>query len=454
MTTSSRSKAIIIIPFRFTNRTEIVNLIQKQVSSVSLKKFIDRTKYFDFITDKFGTLEEKKELFSISCLDISLLKNSQGFRFKEKYNQCNFYLDSNLEISAQFSNLWILLNSLVDIGYLFFEINIDYQSKDIIGCLQNQKVFRFFNLEYELKKNTERKKYSFKVQKNEKIIDYVCLHDVLNNFFLPTSAHSKTGFSFIHSKPIQFHIIPDAESSYNNLQSKCYNILRIPTSSNGSNNQHFHNHFLDNNHVTIDSTYFFALNEGAIIIDPNRTMDEAFSMYCPLILMVINQRELILNENFLISNVIRDRLQNNLSDYERLSRLEIISRNINDARLSQFFYTISTYSELDLFFKILQKQMKIDILLNDINESIDGVKEILQQEEDHRSNVKRDLIGIIISIIGISGLLSFLIDFDASTFSPKSLLLFIGIILSIIITLLFYSGKLHSIVKNVWAKNK
>ncbi|MCE2711734.1 MAG: hypothetical protein LW688_04245 [Cryomorphaceae bacterium] len=448
---TTKSKTLIIIPFRFENLDFLETKIYKNKSNRDIRKFIDKSKFFDFIGKKFDTSTEGKEFLDINCLEMNSLEDSQGESFGDRYQGHQFYLDSNLSIRAEFSNLWILINSLLNIGYILFEINLHHQEVEVIENLQNQKLFRFYNLDVELKKNTERKKYSFKIAKNNEIVEYLSLHSFLISYLPELVKNERSGFSFIHSKPFQFHLISDRVTSYQDVNKKCFNILRIPSDGFVNNtNETIDSTYLNDHFKNVELTYFFASNEGAIILDPNRTIEESFSMYCPSIFMALNQRESILNLNYSVSEIIQEHRKQKISNSERLTALKKFSKDINDVRLSQFYYSISTYSEIDVFFRLLQKQMNIDILLSDINESIDGVKNILQHEEEHKNNVKRDVIGVVISIIGISGLLSFIID--ASSFSSISILVFIGICLAALITFLhMYYEKIYSIFNK---KNK
>ena len=175
------------------------------------------------------------------------------------------------------------------------------------------------------------------------------------------------------------------------------------------------------------------MNEGAIVIDTsgaNVDTNTLVNKYFPAFILALNQREVMIKTAKDVSQIAYKNL--NAEDSMTLKKLTELRKTLNLIQLKQVFYNISIYNETELFFTELQKKFSIDVLLNDNKGSIEAIHSLLESEriskEEEANKLLEDAqkkrdnnLGLILSLVGLFGAASAVIDFYNFYHNPDSI---------------------------------
>ena len=167
------------------------------------------------------------------------------------------------------------------------------------------------------------------------------------------------------------------------------------------------------------------MNEGAIVIDTpggDNDTNKLLNKYFPAFILALNQREVMIKTAKDVSQIAYKNL--NAEDSITLKKLTELRKTLNLIQLKQVFYNISIYNETELFFTELQKKFSIDVLLNDNKGSIEAIHSLLESErisnEEHAQKIRDNNLGLILSLVGLFGAASAVIDLYNFNHNPDS----------------------------------
>jgi hypothetical protein len=452
------SSSLVILPFEFipsadqndsglnSNMNNCIDKI-KTLSHISKNKLIDPSKYNNYISNCISEqpIENDSSFLKSFTIDIGKLKglNTNNIEVKfatEFQNKSVLHIgDSSLQIKIDRIN--IVINEIAQLGYFIFKIDYIDTENNALNILAELDFYRFYQTDKIIKNNKDldkrfaiksHKKNSDKEGNDTSRTDYYSLIEIIETYFDFIS----NSVRFIHSKPIMLHLISDRmnlDSSDSDLANTCYKVLRIP--SKNSSGVHVEQ---DNETVKMHSPdahiTFCTMSEGAIIIDTitgekKGKINDLVNKYFPAFILALNQREVMLKTTNDISQISYKNL--NSEDRKTLNKLGQLRKKLNLIQLKQIFYNISLYHEIELFFSELQSKFRIETLLNDNNVSIEAIHSLLESERikneaaenklEEEVQKKRDNnLSLILSLVGLFGAISALIDIYNFFFNPDN----------------------------------
>lgn len=165
-----------------------------------------------------------------------------------------------------------------------------------------------------------------------------------------------------------------------------YNSLRIPDKDNVALNLESD---IDFSPINPDRyTQLYCINEGAVVIKGNKDLKkepELINEYYPAFLFALNQKYLF---NYMQEKINELPIDDKTGKYipEALRKLQ---ETMIYAEFSQIFTSLSNYNEIDMFFKKLREQFKVEQLKQEYFDSINGISKITQLKEKEISEAIR-----------------------------------------------------------------
>ena len=419
---------------------------------IKSEKIVDSSKYHDYISNYISPYSENEnssflKIFSFQIADLKGLDTSGqetvfGKQFQDGKTKL-FLGDSNLEI--KFDKIIIVLNEIAQLAYFIFEIDYKIENDNALKHISEIDFFRYYKpKELMDKKQKHISKYLIrtikeKEDKEKNIItetQNIALYEIIRNYFNYIFRSAK----FIYDKPVMLHLFSKAGKdvlSNDELINTCFKVLRIPTlikdkeetikpEATKLEDLHSVKPKLAQLHYPDQSIVFCTMNEGAIVIDTsgaNVDTNTLVNKYFPAFILALNQREVMIKTAKDVSQIAYKNL--NAEDSITLKKLTELRKTLNLIQLKQVFYNISIYNETELFFTELQKKFSIDVLLNDNKGSIDAIHSLLESErisKESEAQKKRDNnLGLILSLVGLFGAASAVIDLYNFYHNPESI---------------------------------
>ena len=418
---------------------------------IKSEKIVDSSKYHDYISNYISPYSENEnssflKIFSFQIADLKGLDTSGqetvfGKQFQDGKTKL-FLGDSNLEI--KFDKIIIVLNEIAQLAYFIFEIDYKIENDNALKHISEIDFFRYYKpKELMDKKQKHISKYLIrtikeKEDKEKNIItetQNIALYEIIRNYFNYIFRSAK----FIYDKPVMLHLFSKAGKdvlSNDELINTCFKVLRIPTlikdkvetikpEATKLEDLHSVKPKLAQLHYPDQSIVFCTMNEGAIVIDTSSNVDTnaLVNKYFPAFILALNQREVMIKTAKDVSQIPYKNL--NSEDSITLKKLSELRKTLNLIQLKQVFYNISIYNETELFFTELQKKFSIDVLLNDNKGSIDAIHSLLESErisKESEAQKKRDNnLGLILSLVGLFGAASAVIDLYNFYHNPESI---------------------------------
>jgi hypothetical protein len=389
--------------------------------------FITKSKYFK-TTDSYYDIIEPEEVQNVQGIsDIDnlagiLVNDLEFYVFKENNNHLKFKIEKiNLIFNRQKSNSGI--------GFGFFAIHIKWidiensSLKEFAEYIASAAEFlRWYNNEKDSKtkffnESCAPAKWNKKLQKiqdkvsfdltpflhnqTESIGKYLYIHDLINQLIndVQNSNDKKDLFDFNKNekiKPFLLHLYQSNNSILNNdckdiedkVLTNIYNSLRIPDKDNLALNLESKIAFTP---IYPDRyTQLYCLNEGALVVKGNidsKKSPELINDYFPTFLFALNQKYLFHYIQEKINNLPLDE-KNQTYKPEALKTLQ---QTMIYAEFNQIFTSLSNYNEIDMFFKTLRDQFKIEQLKEEFLDSINGISKITQIEEKEKEDTNRKI---------------------------------------------------------------
>ena len=276
---------------------------------------------------------------------------------------------------------YVVINEYAGMGYFVFGLKMVGDEGTTIEDFEQCEFFRYFTNKNSNQKNDF--KYAMHIYARNSLPDrlgHISFEDVIRSMFSSVIPF----FKLRYERPILLHLLhsqDDTSLTSSRIESLFYNVLRIQPkgvklSSNTQRN------VVD---TTIAGVSICTLNEGSCILDPSvKETTGLFKKYFPAFLLVLNQREIMLQMNHSLSSNKIEELKS--ASQELINKLEKLKKRIEFYQFKQIFYSVSFNDELVLFYDKLQKAFNIQVLLNDNKEC---VREIYSLLEENRQN-KRD----------------------------------------------------------------
>jgi hypothetical protein len=297
---------------------------------------------------------------------------------------------------------YVVINEYAGMGYFVFGVKFQGDEGTTIEDFEQCEFFRYFTNKNSNKKNDF--KYAMHVHARNSLserLDHISFEDVIRAMFSSVIPF----FKLRYERPILLHLMHSKDSSALNstrVETLFYNVLRIQPKG-SQMNLNTQGNIVD---TTIAGVSICTLNEGACILDPsvNETAG-LFKKYFPAFLLVLNQREIMLQMNHALSSNRIEEL--NRASQELINKLEKLKKRIEFYQFKQIFYSVSFNDELVLFYDKLQKAFNIQVLLNDNKES---VREIYTLLEDNSQNKRDKWVNGTLGAIGCLGAFSYFKD--------------------------------------------
>ena len=471
---ATNSSSLVVLPFQMLAENSVANAFESDATGVHLnadsknifesyvnyiktlpiksEKIVDSSKYHDYISNYISPYSEKEnssflKTFSIQIanlkgLDISGQEIVFGKQLQDGKTKL-FLGDSNLEI--KFDKIIIVLNEIAQLAYFIFQIDYKIENDNALKLISEIDFFRYYKPKgvFDNKKKIK-SQYAIKTLKEKKdkegIItfksNYITFYEIISNYF----NHIFKSAKFIYDKPVMLHLFSQASKdvlSNDELINTCFNALRIPPLNKGKEEpnkpletkleeSHSVKPKLAQLHYPDQSIVFCTMNEGAIVIDTpggDNDTNKLLNKYFPAFILALNQREVMIKTAKDVSQIAYKNL--NAEDSITLKKLTELRKTLNLIQLKQVFYNISIYNETELFFTELQKKFSIDVLLNDNKGSIEAIHSLLESErisnEEHAQKIRDNNLGLILSLVGLFGAASAVIDLYNFYHNPDSI---------------------------------
>ena len=469
---ATNSSSLVVLPFQMLAENSVANAFESDATDVQpsanskeifesyvnyiktlpikSEKIVDSSKYHDYISNYISPYSEKEnssflkifsfQIANLKGLDISGQEIVFGKQLQDGKTKL-FLGDSNLEI--KFEKIIIVLNEIAQLAYFIFQIDYKIENDNALKLISEIDFYRYYKPKqvYDNKKKIK-SQYAIKTLKEKKdkegIItsetNYIPFYEIISNYFNYIFKSAK----FIYDKPVMLHLFSQASKdvlSNDELINTCFKALRIPPLVKDKEEpnkpletkleeSHLIKPKLAQLHYPDQSIVFCTMNEGAIVIDTSSNVDTnaLVNKYFPAFILALNQREVMIKTAKDVSQIAYKNL--NAEDSITLKKLTELRKTLNLIQLKQVFYNISIYNETELFFTELQKKFSIDVLLNDNKGSIEAIHSLLESErisnEEHAQKIRDNNLGLILSLVGLFGAASAVIDLYNFYHNPDS----------------------------------
>lgn len=323
----------------------------------------------------------KIKTFAIRKEYSSLVISNNEFQFNFKRDNINFPVNFNLdenqkEIKLEQQNGRSLFLKKEDINgsqTLFLK---DSKGK-VLDCWENIEQYR--------------DKSEIKDVKSSSIKNFTLKNLIEDEIF----SAIKGSIDIKIEKPILLHLFFEKSSEiqkHKELEYILYNTLRIKSSSSSPHT--------DVKTDLLTTTYsgvsICTLPEGAAIIDATPTHPaDVFNKYFAAFMIVLNQREVMIDFNEKLSNLNYDYLEDALTLKEDtnaiVKKLKELKRKIELFKLKQVIYSVSFYDEIVLFYKKLFNSFDVKTLLEDNQQSVSEIYTLLADIEKQKEEEQREI---------------------------------------------------------------
>jgi hypothetical protein len=381
--------------------------------------FITKAKYLNTINNyyeiskikKIEELQDKQVKSDVSNL-TDIIVNNLKFFIKKEESQLEFEIGNiNLVINRQKSNS--------NIGFGFFVFHLKWIDKGISSPKEFAKhiasvgeFLRWFNNKEDVKtkfynescipakwnKKLQRQQQkvsfdltSYKYDDDKSVSEGIYFHDIIDGLLnsIQNDRNKVDFFDFNKNeknKPLLLHLfqsdvsiaIEKNKDVDDKFLTDIYNSLRIPDKDNVALNLESD---IDFSPINPDRyTQLYCINEGAVVIKGNKDLKkepELINEYYPAFLFALNQKYLF---NYMQEKINELPIDDKTGKYipEALRKLQ---ETMIYAEFSQIFTSLSNYNEIDMFFKKLREQFKVEQLKQEYFDSINGISKITQLKE-------------------------------------------------------------------------
>ena len=375
---------VMIVPFRINGENYS---LEKRALFEKLKPHLSEDKKGIFSSSHYASycgyhignanndleMKEKDPYLKVNSLKIkdnSLLKTGKYFMKSEsgnlhfKINQIQFILNGNRT------------NDKLPIGYWVF--NFEWQEEDadyILNVLSSSTFFRYHGLE-KRKKSAE----FYVANDHGESESSESINNILNK---ELGLNDFKSLDYYQLKPTTLHLLPKVKSGRNSAGIKSYTALRVPPTKWELSKESEGSDLLTLNEISLDA-YSIVMDEGAVVFESSvDQFKEIKNKYFPSFLLSLNQREVL---NYLTEMTMSNHSQ---KKQEQLGWQKDLRSVLINTRYHQVFYTISKNSEINLFYRELQKIFSIEESLKDVQESLDSLDQLFDEKEKIKNEQER-----------------------------------------------------------------
>lgn len=163
----------------------------------------------------------------------------------------------------------------------------------------------------------------------------------------------------------------------------------------------------DENKVFMDAFWAHVMNEGAIIKDPRykgSNAVETFNRYGPAFLIALNQREVF---KVLIEGIAFHAAK---GEEHLMESAEEQLEKLTFSRINQEFYHLSEYTEIKKFFSKLQEVFSIELLVRDVQDSVQALNKFNDIQRNNREVKKNNRMNNFLFAIAVLSVISAIVD--------------------------------------------
>lgn len=378
--------------------------LHKEISSLPKSKnplnLIDKHKYYTHVSRNEGILNiDTKNIyhFEIGSFEINSLEGIESL--KEKF----IYLDDEMKCELFFSSIkWIfVLDTKYKLGLLFYAFDLEIQSNNSLETLSKNKIFRYLRGPENKPDGPSNNTYKLKVFDKDEVIGYFSFYSLLKKCFGALCDN----LNFLEAKPLQFHFLNKQQFDIpKDRYLHCYNLLRIPSNSKYEIVERSFNQRIGHVYES-PSIYAYLMNEGLVIMAKDKPPKDLIKNYFATQIIFLYHRRF---EHIVSSFMEKESDATNGISSSFIKKLKQIQK---DFKFSNYFTNlpISQYSEIQEVYNLtkLNSGLNHDGLKVAFNEAAEL---IVDEAEEARADRERN-IGIILGVVGLTGLISFIFDY-------------------------------------------
>jgi hypothetical protein len=196
---------------------------------------------------------------------------------------------------------------------------------------------------------------------------------------------------------------------FNNEEDKdlnCYKALRIVGKA--SSNQDLHQ---DQYSYSDPRIYSFAMNEGLILSEKNRSAQQLLSKYSPILYQSVFIKLGFTDVSHKLSNSdLRINPRASLFDPKKIKRLRELRKMFLLLRFSMKI-SLSHYHEIELLRAYFMKNFSTVSDFDELTTALEDLFDFLEDERDRESSERESKIGWLLGILGVTGFVSFVFDY-------------------------------------------
>ena len=215
------------------------------------------------------------------------------------------------------------------------------------------------------------------------------------------------GFEYYSNKLGRIHLLHN--KVFNDEEDiDCYNALRIVGKAPG--NQDLHQ---DQYSYSDPRIYSFAMNEGLILSEKNKSAQQLLSKYSPILFQSVFIKLGFTHVSYQLlasKSDLRINPRAGLYDSNKIEGLRELRKIFLLLKFTSKI-PISNYHEMEAFRAYLMKKFSSEIDFDDFSNSLEDLFEFLQDERDRESSERESKIGWLLGILGVTGFVSFVFDY-------------------------------------------
>ena len=321
-------------------------------------------------------------------------------------------------------------NTYPDMSFGYLIISYQWQEIFQLNQFAASDFFRFHCLE-----GDQQSKHAFKrihpqltnklnegliSEKNEEIYLEGIIHDLMrpkvNYERIPSLWEDfRECISFPYNRSYLLHFFHcSPEEAKRDNKKEAYRMIRVPQKDESMALDERFDEFIGSvmiNSPLNHSTEFYAMSEGALVNDSGKEFKEKsiINKYFPAFFLALNQREAQL---YVASRFIQLKRDENFRYLTE--ELRKMNGNFVNIRFDQYFKSVSRNTEVDYFFKSIQKVFQVNEILEDNEDKINSLEEIAvvaeNKEVEHSERKREARINILLMSIALFSIFSAVTD--------------------------------------------
>ena len=347
------------------------------------EKFLkfEKDRYFEFLND---------DVLQLNDALVHLVSSSKS---------TNLSLDSEGILKILNLKISLIIFPRQSNGVMFFEYDWVSNEENPLHTISDLTSLRYFGTQ----KKFNRQENLLKVQgADNQYLSWLTLagREVGNQI---------GSFNYYSNKLGRIHLLNNAVFNRSeDTDLVCYNALRIVSKASGSHALH-----QDQFSYSDPRIYSFAMNEGLILSEKNRSAQQLLSKYSPILYQSVFIKLGFTDVSYKLLATKSDLRINPRAGLYDPNKIEGL-RELRKIFLLLKFTSkipISNYHEMEAFRAYLMKKFSSEIDFDDFSNSLEDLFEFLQDERDRESSEREGKIGWLLGVLGVTGFVSFIFDY-------------------------------------------